>query len=70
MSQVSGGAKAHGLRVITGLLDRVEDPVDDTAVVMDMAVAGGTEAVDEAHRPEAVVTGVGRSASARPRGLR
>jgi probable addiction module antidote protein len=31
----------------------VEAPVDDTAVVMHMAVEGRTEAVDEAHRPEA-----------------
>ncbi len=51
--QLSGGAKAHGLRDITGILDRLEDPVDDAAVVMDVPVEGGTEAVDEAHRPEA-----------------
>ena len=41
------------LRDIIGLLDRFEDPVDDTAVVMHMAVERRTEAVDEAHRPEA-----------------
>jgi len=29
------------LRAITGLLDRLEDPVDDAAVVMDVAVEGG-----------------------------
>lgn len=43
----------HGLRDITGRRDRLEDPVDDAAVVMDVPVEGGTEAVDEAHRPEA-----------------
>jgi hypothetical protein len=48
--QLSGGAKAHGLRDSTGILDRLEDPVDDAAVVVNMAVEGGTEAVDEAHR--------------------
>ena len=37
---------------VVRLLDRLEDPVDDAAVVVDMAVEEGTEAVDEAHRPE------------------
>ncbi len=32
--QLSGGAKAHGLRDITGILDRLEDHVDDTTMVM------------------------------------
>jgi hypothetical protein len=32
--QLGRGAKAHGLRVITGLLDRLEDPVDDAAMVV------------------------------------
>jgi hypothetical protein len=32
--QISGGAKMDGLRDSTGLLDRLEDPVDDAAVVM------------------------------------
>jgi len=51
--QLGGGAKAQGLRAITSLLDRLEHPVDDAAVVMDVPVEGGTEAVDEAHRFEA-----------------
>jgi len=52
--QFSGGAKAHGLRVIIGLLlGRLKDAVDDAAMVMRMAVERGTEAVDEADRPEA-----------------
>ena len=51
--QLSGGAKAHGLRAIIGILDRLEDAVDDAAMVMHMAVAGGTKAMDEAHRPAA-----------------
>ena len=51
--QFSGGAKADGLRNITGILDGLEDPVDDAAVEMDVPVEGGTEAMDEAHRPEA-----------------
>ena len=51
--QFSGGAKAHGLRNITGILGRLEDPVDDAAMVMDVPVEGGTEAMDEAHRAEA-----------------
>jgi hypothetical protein len=39
--QVSGGANAHGLRVITGILDRLEDPVHDAAVIiLDPAVDG------------------------------
>jgi hypothetical protein len=50
--QVSGEAKAYGLRLITGLVDRLEDPVDDAAVVMNVPVEGGTEAMDEANRPE------------------
>ena len=51
--QFSGGAKAHRLRDITGILDRLEHPVDDTAVVVNVAVERRTEAVDEAHRFEA-----------------
>ena len=52
--QVSGGAKAHGLGAcVIGLLGRPEDPVDDAAMVLDLPVEGGTEAMDEAHRPEA-----------------
>jgi hypothetical protein len=43
----------YGLRNITGILGRLDDPVDDAAMVMDVPVEGGTEAVDEAHRPEA-----------------
>jgi hypothetical protein len=34
--QFSGGAKAREFRDITGILDRLEDPVDDAAVVMDV----------------------------------
>ena len=49
---LGGGAKAHRLRNITGLLDRLEGPVDDAAMVVNRAVEGGTEAVDEAHRPK------------------
>jgi hypothetical protein len=30
--QFSGGAKTHGLRVIIGLIGRLEDPVDDAAM--------------------------------------
>jgi hypothetical protein len=51
--QFSGGAKAHGLRAIIGILGRIEDPVDDATMVMNMAVEGRPEAVDEAQRPEA-----------------
>jgi hypothetical protein len=75
--QLSGGAKAHGLRDSTGVLDRLEDPVDSAAVtnppgadlgagkgarsaktwmvfvIVNMAVEGGTETVNEAHRFEA-----------------
>jgi hypothetical protein len=51
--QFSAGAKAHGLRDSTRILDRLEAPVDDAAMVMNMAVKGGTEAVDKADRPEA-----------------
>ncbi len=40
---------------IGGILDRLEHPVDDLAVVMEVAVEGGTEAMDEAHRAEARV---------------
>jgi hypothetical protein len=29
------------VRAVIGLLDRLEDPVDDAAVVMNMAVEGG-----------------------------
>ena len=36
-----------------GILDRLESPVDDTGVVVDVPVEGGAEAVDEAQRPEA-----------------
>jgi len=49
----SGGAKAHEFRDITGILGRLEHPVDDATMVMDVPVEGGTEAVNEAHRPEA-----------------
>ena len=38
---------------IIGLLDRLEAPVDDAVMVVNMAVERGTEAVDEAHRPKA-----------------
>ncbi len=51
--QLGGGAKAHGLRDIIGLLDWLEHPVDNASMVMDVSVEGGTEAVDEAYRPEA-----------------
>jgi len=51
--QLSGGEKAHGLRKFAGILDRLEDPVDDATMVVDVPVEGGTEAVDEIHRPEA-----------------
>jgi hypothetical protein len=50
--QYSVGPKAHGLRV-SGLLGRLKDAVDDAAMIVNMAVERGTEAVDEAHRPEA-----------------
>ena len=51
--ELDGGARAHGLRAVIGLLDRLEDAVDDAAMVMHMAVERSTEAMDEAHRPEA-----------------
>jgi len=38
---------------IGDILDRLEYPVDDAGVVVDVPVEGGAEAVDEAHRPEA-----------------
>jgi len=36
--QVSGGAKAHGLRDIIGILDRFEDSVDDAGSGADFAL--------------------------------
>lgn len=41
--QFSGGAKAHGSRDITGILERLEHPADDAAVAVNMAVEGGTD---------------------------
>lgn len=34
LCQLGDGAKAHGLRDIIGLLDRLEDPVDDAAFLL------------------------------------
>jgi hypothetical protein len=41
------------LRDSTGILVRLEDPVGDAAVVVNMALEGGTEAVNEARRLQA-----------------
>jgi AraC-like DNA-binding protein len=46
-------SQADSFGDIGGILDRLEYPVDDTGVVMDLPIEGGAEAVDEAHRPEA-----------------
>jgi hypothetical protein len=51
--QLGDRGKAHGLRDSTGILVRLEDPVGDAAVVVNMALEGGTEAVNEARRLQA-----------------
>jgi len=48
-----GLSQADSFGDICGILDRLEHPVDDTGVVVDLPVEGGAEAVDEAHRCEA-----------------
>ncbi|ESQ08516.1 MAG: hypothetical protein N838_22030 [Thiohalocapsa sp. PB-PSB1] len=62
--QLSGGAKVHRLRNIIGIFDWLEDPVDDAAMVMNMAAEAGTEAVDEAHRFDADMRAYCRCSSA------
>lgn len=52
-SQLSGGVKAQGLLGIVVLLDRLEHPVYDVAVVVNMAVERRAEAMDTAHRAKA-----------------
>lgn len=47
------GPEAHGFGETGGIVDRLGHPVGDATVVMDAAVEGGTEAMDEDHRPEA-----------------
>ena len=43
-------------------LQWIEDPVEDAAVVVEVAIERCTEAVDEAHRPEARLHGGPRTA--------
>ena len=50
---VSGRAKTHGLNNITGILDQLEDALDNATMVMAVPVEVGAEAVDGAYRAEA-----------------
>ena len=50
--QCRRGPAADTFGDIGGLVERLEHPVDDATMVMDVPVEGGTEAVDEAHPPK------------------
>jgi len=51
LRQWRGGLEAHGFRDTGGIVERLEDPVNAPAMVVDVLVQEGAEAVDEAHGP-------------------
>jgi hypothetical protein len=51
LRQCRRGLEAHGFRDTGGIVDRLEDPVNAAAMVVDVPVQEGADAVDEAHGP-------------------
>jgi len=49
--QFSGGTKTHGLRKITGILGRLEDPVDDAAMTNPPGADLAAQRAREAREP-------------------